>query len=189
MKTLQEIEEEYKRYPGKTSVIHSLDDFLTFMEIGMDDMEEYQKDYEKELKDAERLRKKEKFYRFFFFSNYSVDLDEIYELDREILKKSISYTKEIGKCFRKISALASIGNYRELTRLVDFISDYYLSQTGYYDYEREQLELFIKGISLFDPRYENTRDEFLKFLDKKTKELEAKKRDSVDESMKKKDFK
>ena len=189
MKTLQEIEEEYKRYPGKTGVIHSLDDFLTFMEIGMDDTEEYQKDYEKELKDAERQRKKEKFYHFFLLSNYSVELDQIYDLDREILKKCISYTKEIGKYYRKIYSIATEDNYRELTRFVDFISDYYLSQTGYYDYERDQLDLFVRGISLYDPRYENTRDEFLKFLDKRMKELETKKQDPVDESMKKKEFK
>ena len=50
-----------------------------------------------------------------------------------------------------------------------------MSQTGYYDYEREQLDLYVKGISLYDPQYENTRDEFLQFMEKKLKELEGEK--------------
>ncbi|MBR3211092.1 MAG: hypothetical protein IKF71_04050 [Bacilli bacterium] len=174
MKTLQEIEREYEKYPGKTKVINSLDDFLTFIEIGIDDTEEYQKDYEKELKANERARIRDKLVNFFNFI-YNPDLDEIYDLDIHILKQCISYTKKIGKFYRRISALATEENYQELVRLVDFSSDYYLSQTGYYDYEREQLDLYVKGISLYDPQYENTRDEFLQFMEKKLKELEGEK--------------
>ena len=78
MKTLQQIEKEYETYCGKTDVVKSLDDFLSFIEIGIDDTEEYQKDYEKELKENNRWKLYEKIQNFFFY--FSILLNFIFYL-------------------------------------------------------------------------------------------------------------
>lgn len=172
MKTLQQIEKEYETYCGKTDVVKSLDDFLSFIEIGIDDTEEYQKDYEKELKENNRWKLYEKIQNFFFFI-FNDDIDDIYDSDSEILRKCICFTKIIGSFYRRIRSIAIEDNYKELVKLVDFSSDYYFAQTDYYDYAREQLDLYIKGIDLYHARYEDNCEPFCEFMEKKIQSMES----------------
>ena len=67
MKTLEEIEKEYETYPIKTDVVTNLDEFLSFMEVGIDDKKEYQKDDRKELRAIKRTKTLEKIHDFIFF--------------------------------------------------------------------------------------------------------------------------
>lgn len=172
MKTLQQIEQEFDNYRAKTDSVNSLDDFLAFIEIGIDDSEEYQKDYLKELKENIRWKRYEKIRNFFFFI-VNDEIDDVYDLDSDILKKCIQFTKAIGDNYKCIRSLAMETNFRELVRLVDFSSEYYYAQTDFYNYERDQLDLFIKGIDLFDGKYEDNGDVFLEFMNRKLKSLES----------------
>lgn len=170
MKTIAQIEEEYKDYKAKTQVVKNLDEFLTYIEIGIDDTEEYQRDYEKELKENKRWALEAKVRNCFFFIFQEEDVD-FYEEDDKILEACISYTREFGEFYRKIQSIATKENFEELLKLVDFSTEYYSNQMDYYDYLRDKLETIMKGFQLFNPNYEDSREAFTEFMQKQLLKL------------------
>lgn len=172
MKTLQQIEQEYESYHAKTDVVTNLDEFLSFIEIGIDDTKEYQKSYEKELKENHRWQLSAKIRNFFYFV-FAEEDETIYDLDSEILRKCILYTRTMGAYYQRIKRIATDSNYLELVKLVDFSSDYYNAQTDYYDYERDQLDLLVRGIDYYHARYEDNGKPFCEFMDKKIRMMEG----------------
>ncbi len=152
MKTVKDIEKEYEGYTKKTDVVTNLDEFLSFIEIGIDDTDEYKKDYVQELKKCKKWKTLAQFYNFFFFMFAEADI-ESFDMEIDIIKKCITYTDKIGEYFRRIESSATEQNYEELTRLVDFITDYYSSQTDYYDYQLQQLDKSDRGIGFNNPNY------------------------------------
>ena len=174
MKTLEDIKKEYESYEKKTDVVTNLDEFLSFIEIGIDDTDEYQQDYEKELKENKRWKLEAQIRNFFFFIFAEEEVD-LYDEDTSILKDCISYTEKMREFYKRIQSVATEENFDELTRLVDFSCDYYYAQTDYYDYLRDKLELISKGIQLYNPRYEDSRVPFTKFMEEKIKGFERKK--------------
>jgi len=171
MKTIQEIEKEYEKYPIKTDVVTNLDEFLAFIEIGIDDADVNIKDFEKEIKANKREKLLNQVQNFFYFMNIT-EGNDFYEKDDEILKECISYTSQIKRFYERMRGIATEENCRELTRLVDFSCDYYSAQTDYYDYLRNCNELTSRGVSLYDPRKEDNRDTFLEFMRRKVEEFE-----------------
>lgn len=174
MKKIEEIKKEYEVYPVKTKEVTSLEEFLSFIEIGLDDTDEYQHDYEKELKENKRWKLEAKIRNFFFFI-FATEETELYDEDSAILEDCISYTEKFREFYQRIQSIASEDNYQELTRLVDFSCDYYSAQTDYYDYLRDQLDMIVRGIQMYNPKYEDTRESFLAFMEEKIQEQEAKK--------------
>ena len=172
MKTLQQIEREYESYHAKTDVVTNLDEFLSFIEIGIDDTKEYQKDYEKELKENHWWKLYEKIHNFFFFI-IDEGLDDLYDSDSDILRKCIAFTQRIGEFYQRIKNVATCDNFLELVRLVDFSSDYYYAQTDYYDYVREQMDLYIKGINMYHSKYEDNEEPFCEFMDQRIRKMEG----------------
>ena len=177
MKTIKEIEEEYESYEIKTDVVTSLDEFLSFIEIGIDDTDEYKKSYEKEIRDNNREKLLTKIQNFFYFIAISTGVD-FYDRDNEILTDCISYTILFKRFYERIRGIANEDNFLELTRLVDFSCDYYYDQTDYYDYLRNSLELCSRGISMFDPNKKDSRESFTAFMDQKIKEFEKQVQDN-----------
>lgn len=172
MKKLQEIEAEYKDYKPKTEVVTNLDEFLSYIEIGIDDTDEYQKDYEKELKENKRWALEAKIRNFFFFIFQEEDTD-FYTEDDRILQECIDYTKLFRTYYERIKQLANGENFAELLKLVDFSTDYYNSQMDYYDYLRDRLEMIMKGFSLYNPNYDDSKEAFTTFMSQKLSNLEA----------------
>ena len=171
MKTLQEIEKEYESYEIQTKEVSNLDEFLTFIEIGIDDTEEYEADYAKELREN-RLWKLEAMIRNFFFFIFQEEELEIYDEDTEIVQDCIAVTRKYREYYERIQALATEENFRELVRLVDFSCDYYSSQMDYYDYLRDMLEFNAKGIRMYNSKYQDSRESFDQFMEKRIKAME-----------------
>ena len=82
---------------------------------------------------------------------------------------SMDRTAEI---YKRLIVLADDDNYMELLKLIDFASIYYDSNIEYFEYLRDCLEMNLKGYSMCNSRYSDTREEFGKFVDKKISEYE-----------------
>ena len=170
MKTVQQIEEEYKDFQPTSTYVTNLDEFLTFMEIGLDDTDEYQKDYEKDLKENKRwaLEARVRNLLFFIFQEEDVDL---YAEDDKILHSCIDYLELLRKFYQRIQGMATEDNFRELVKLVDFSDVYYSSQMDYYDFLRDRLEMLARGYNLYNSRYEDTKEPYTEFMNKKLAEI------------------
>lgn len=178
MRKLQEIEKKYEEYESPTPGINNLEDFLIHLQVGLDDTVEYEKDFQKEIREN-KWWKLEAMVRNFFFFLFAEEEVELYDEDNDIVMECIDYTRKFREFYERIQALATEENFRELLRLVDFSTGYYSSQMDYYDYLRDRIEYTAKGIFVCDPRKEDTRKEFYEFMEKRLKKIEQQKKETT----------
>lgn len=171
MRKLQEIEKKYEEYQTPTKEVRNLEDFLAYLEVGLDDTVEYEKDYRKELRENKRW-KIEAMVRNFFFFIFAEEEIELYDEDNDIIQDCIEYIRMFREYYERIRDLATEDNFGELLRLVDFSTEYYSSQMDYYEYLRDSLEILAKGIYVCDPKKEDTRKEFDEFMQKQLRKIE-----------------
>ncbi len=170
MKTLEQFEEELEEYREKRDVVQTYDDFCSFLKEDIEDLEDEQKSFEKELKINGRLRRRDKILDFIMFENDS-RIDEYYQSDDDILESCIQFIDEMRNLYIRIYMIATKDNYRELIKFVGFSTNYYFYQLDYYDYLRDQLDLLFKGIQMYDPNYQDIREILLQFMDCKLNEF------------------
>lgn len=170
-KTKEDIKKEYIDFPIQTDVVDSLDEFLTFIEIGIDDTKEYERDYEKELKEN-KWWKLDAMIRNFFFFIFEQEEVELYDEDSEVLKSCIEVTRKYREFYERIQSIATEENFKELVRLVDFSCEYYEKQMDYYDYLRDSLDLNARGIRMYNSRYEDYKEPFFAFMEEEIKKWE-----------------
>lgn len=172
MKTVREIEKEYEKHVPKQTTITSLEEFLVNLEIGLDDLDEYTHDFKKELRENHEWKLIAQIRNFFFFIFEQEDV-EFYDYDDAIVKDCITYTQQFSSFYQRMIEIATEENYQELNKLYDFSLNYYEEQTSYYDAKRDQVEMAFRGFSLYNGKYQNTREPFFEFMDQKIKEMEA----------------
>lgn len=170
MKTLQDIEKEYENFSVQNGLVTNLEDFLAYIEIGIDDVTEYEKDYTKELKEN-KLWKLEAMVRNFFFFIFAQEEASLYDEDSKVLEECIGTTQKYQDYFKRLRDLATDKNVKEIYRLVEFSCKYYCEQMDYYDYLRDCIESTAKGFSIYNSQYENNREVFAEFMEKKIKEI------------------
>ena len=173
MKTIQEIEKEYESYESPTKEVTNLEEFLAYIQIGLDDTDEFERDFEKELREN-RLWKLEAMIRNFFFFIFEQEEVELYDEDTEIVQDCIVITRRYRDYYERIQAIATEENFREFLRLVDFSCEYYSSQMDYYDYLRDSLEFWAKGIRMYNSKYEDNKESFNDFMEMKIQAIEKK---------------
>ena len=166
MKTIEEVEKEYETYEIKSDFVTSLEEFQSFIEIGIDDTEESIADTLKEIKLNNRA-KLEIAIKNLFLSPFGMKMEDICDEDNDILKKVAAYTASYREFFEKILELADEGNFKELLKLVDFSTEYYNQQISYYESQRDALEYSAQGISFFNSKYSDEQEVFQRFMDKK----------------------
>ena len=138
MITLEEIEKEYETFDIKTKEVQSMDYFIGYLEVGQEDAEELIKVYNDEIKGEKAARVIDRVNCFINFISLEDEIDYIGE-DINIIKDMISHTEEYQDYYRTMERIATRFNFLELTRLIDFSTEYYNKQAKFYDYERQQI--------------------------------------------------
>lgn len=171
MKTIEQIEEEYKDFQIKTGTVTSVEEFLTYIEVGVDDIDENLDDYKKELRENKIWALEAKVRNFFFFVFQEEDTD-FYDEDNQIVNSCLRFTLLFKDFYDRIQKIVNEQNYLELTKLVDFACQYYLSQMAYFDYLRDQLEMHTLGFYFSNSSQEDNEEPFTAFLTHKLEALE-----------------
>lgn len=166
MKTIEEIENEYQDFKVESTFVTSLDEFLCFIEIGIDDTKEHVKELLKEMKINSRQQKLIEFKNFFFLL-FQQEVIGLYKEDNQILEEIIEFTQGYANKFRIISSLATKDNFFELTKLVDFSCKYYSKHIEYFESRRDALEYSCSGFNYFNGKCVNEIDTFDSFFARK----------------------
>lgn len=171
MKTIKDLEKEYEGYKKETMEVTNLESFLSFIGVEIEDYEEAKRIYRKELRENFfwKLEAQIRNSLFFLFAEEEV---EIYDLDTEMIQKCVVLIQKIMECFKRLQQVATEDTVEELTRLVDFTNQEYYAQRDYSDYERDQLEYYAKGITMFNPRFEDRSDALIEFIVNHTESAE-----------------
>lgn len=172
MKKLEEIEKEYKGYKAKSTIVNSLEEFITFIEVLLGDIGNSQELTKQEIKNNKRW-KFETTVRNYFLVLINQREVEVYDEDTRILKELDKLDEEYEEYFERIKLLATEENYKELLRLADFADDYYKGHMEFFENQREMLELELRGIHMFHPSYEDNRKAFREFMKKHLKDFET----------------
>ena len=170
---MKELEKEYQEFSIQNDFIKTLDDFYTFMEVSIDDLQEAEFDCYDELQENKRWQfgAKIRNFLFFFFEQEEV---EFYDDDNALLEKELSLMGDYLQFLKKVVDVSCEDNFRELLKLVDFSVKCYDEQLDYYEYERDRVEALLKGINMFSFKYENNRDVFEEFFKQKLDSLSKK---------------
>ena len=162
MKTIEQVEEEYKNFESKRTDVTSLDEFKTYLDIGIDDCDERIKDLEKEKKINNRKLLETKILNFISFVDVKVDENFFIE-DNGVLDRYISLHKIYKDYFDSIKFIARDYNYKELFKFIEFLILHYNEQVDYNEYLRDELEYKYRGISFYNPKYVNNNDVMFQF--------------------------
>lgn len=171
MKTIEDLETEYKNFETKSTDVNSLEKFLNFINIGIDDTYEIEGDYKKE-------RRENKFWQFsarirnIFNFLFIEEETEFYDYDNKILDELTTLVLTYRTYYEKMIELSNQNNYLELVKLTDFLIHYYSQHIDYYEYRRNKLEMEIQGYSFYNSKYENNQEVVAEFVEKKLSEFE-----------------
>lgn len=171
MKKIEEIEEEYKSFPIESKFVTSLDEFQGFIQVGIDDIEDAQADYKKELRENHLWQIEAKLRNIVSFI-FQQEEEQLYEYDSDILKQVIVLTEQYKRYYQKLLELSNDQNYLELTKLVDFIADYYGRHMDYFQFLRDQLDAQAMGFNLYNPKMEDNREVVSQFMEFKLSQIQ-----------------
>ena len=167
MKTIEELEEEYKNFNIKSDFIQTKEDFILFLLIGVEDTYELEKDNNKEIK-ANKLAKWDAKVTALLMFNDASDEIEFLDEDNNILLEINKMVEDYRNMYIQIGSITNEDNYKELLKLVDFCTEYYNQHIDFFDSERDSLELmYTKGICMYNPKYSDNRDVVMEFAQKK----------------------
>ena len=166
MKTVKDIEKEYEGFQIKSNFIKSCEDLVAFLLVGIDDTYEIEKFNKKEIlyNKFAQLETRIKNFIFLIFDMEEIDL---FDEDNELLEESNKLVENYRETCERVIDVANDENYLELIKLIDFCTEYYNKHIDYFEFERDVLEMSLKGISMYNPKYEDNRKVVEEFVDKK----------------------
>ena len=100
---------------------------------------------------------------------------EVLDAENSIYLKMIELMEENLDYFIAITREVDANNYRELTKLMDFIITHFTGNLLYYEAQREGIYQALKGIQFIDNSKQNTREAIKSFFEKKVDELKVQK--------------
>lgn len=122
---------------------------------------------EREL--AKRIRRNQMIEKIF------ASKKEILDAENSVYLKMIELIEENLDYFIAITREVDANNYRELTKLMDFIITHFTGNLLYYEAQREGIHQALKGIQFIDNSKQNTREAIKAFFEKKVAELKVQK--------------
>jgi len=173
MKKIEEIEKEYASFRIKSSFVKNKEEFEAFIQVGIDDIDDAEVSYKKELREN-RLWQLEAKIRNFFFFLFQQEEEQLYSYDNDILKEVIKLTEKYKKYYQRAKELVNDHNFLELTKFIDFISDYYSRHMEYFEFSRDQLDAQAMGFNLYNPKMEDNRKIVDMFVESKLSKIEEK---------------
>lgn len=145
MNQIEIIQREYEEFVLKSNFVKNKEEFLLFIEVGLDNLDSQLIDILKEIKINCKIKNKEKIKNIILGLFKFEDLD-FFDADNKILEEIIKYINTYKQYFTKLRNIVTEENFQELTRLVDFASVYYNKHLDYFEYKRDILEYSYKGI-------------------------------------------
>ena len=163
MKTINEIKEEYKEYKTKSTFVNTLEDFIAFLDVGIDEADVGISDFTTEIHENKKWQVAAFFRNMFPFIFQEEDI-EFYDYDNKLLLEGVASSANQKQYFEVMKNVATEDNYKELLRLTDFASDYYNSFIDYIESSRDILEMKFKGYTMYNSRCTDNREPFHKFF-------------------------
>ncbi len=174
MEKINELEQEYSKYTRKSNYVKTLEDFLIFINIGIDSLEEQQNDSLTEIKLNCKDQLAARIRNFFLFM-FQIEEVAYYTEDNQVIEEIISYVNTYIGYYKQLMEIANEENFLELTRLVDFLSDRYNEQMDYFESRRDALEFKVKGFTFTDNSTEDNSEVVADFFNSKLNEYRSKK--------------
>ncbi len=170
MKTINELEVEYNNFEIQNTHVKSLEDFLLFIAIGIDDTYAIEKDYKIEKRENKKWQLAAKIRNFFNFI-FQEEEESFYDEDNNILNELTDLILKYRTYYEKMIEIANQDNFEELVKLTDFLSEYYGKEIDYYEYRRDKLEMNLKGLNFYNSKYEDNQKVIDEFTNKKLEKL------------------
>jgi hypothetical protein len=170
MKTIEEIKEEYKEYKTQSTFVTTLEDFITFLDVGIDESNVGISDFSTEIHENKKWQITA-FIRNLFPMFFEEEDIEFYNYDNELLEQGVSLAYTQKEYYQVIKNIANEENYKELLRLTDFAADYYCHHIDYIEAGRDILEMRFKGYTMYNSRFKDNRKSFHEFFVEKINEL------------------
>ena len=170
MKKLEEVKEEYKEYETQSTFVNTLEDFISFLDVGIDESDVGVSDFTTEIHENKKWQIAAFFRNMFPFIFEEEDIS-FYDYDNELLLQGVALAENQKKYFEIMKQIATEENYKELLKLTDFTTDYYNNHIGFIESGRDILEMNFKGYNMSNSRYKDNRDVFHEFFMEKVNEL------------------
>jgi len=170
MKTIDEIKEEYKGYKVKSDFVKSLEDFIAFLDVGIDDSDVGISDFATEIHENKKWQVTA-FIRNLFPMFFMEEDIEFYDYDNKLLEQGVQMAMTQKRYYETLKDIATEDNYQELLRLTDFAADYYCQHIDYIEAGRDILEMRFQGITMYNSRFTDNRKPFHEFFIEKVNEL------------------
>ena len=161
--TMEEICEEYNQFSIQSTFVQNLEEFQTYLMVGMDDINTALHDLRVEVLENNKQKLSAQIRNFFsiFFMEEETDF---YDEDNKILRENFSFVQSYQDYFQEAYAAVSEDNWRDILKLMDFSAYYYNRHLDFFDSKRNTLEQSLKGIYYYDPKNEDNRDLFNQFF-------------------------
>ena len=170
MKTVEEIKEEYKGYQTQSTFVNTLEDFIAFLDIGIDESYVGISDFTTEIHENKKWQITA-FIRNLFPMFFEQEDIEFYDYDNEFLEQGVQLAYAQKGYYQAIKEIATEKNYKELLRLTDFAADYYCRHIDYIETGRDIIEMRFKGYNMTNSRCTDNRRPFHEFFMEKISEL------------------
>lgn len=163
MKTVEDLDSEYEQFEIKSDFVVTYKDFIAFMYLGLEETYSIEKDYKKEMRKLKRDEIKAKILNL-LFQDSEIDF---YKYDENIILELTDMLYKYREFYEKILTISNEDNFKELVKLVDFLSKYYNDHINYYECKRDKLEMYLKRINMSNSKYEDNREALYEFVNKK----------------------
>ena len=170
MKKLEEVKEEYKEYETQSTFVNTLEDFIAFLDVGIDESDVGVSDFTTEIHENKKWQVAAFFRNMFPFIFEEEDIS-FYDYDNELLLQGVALAGNQRTYFETMKNIATEENYKELLRLADFSTDYYNNHISYIETQRDVLEMNFKGYNMCNSKYKDKRQMFHEFFMEKINEL------------------
>ena len=164
MKTIENLENEYEKFVIKSDFVKTYKDFIAFMYLSLEETYSIEQDYKREMKTIKKDEFRAKLGNKLLFQNNDLSF---YKYDREIILELTDMIFKYREFYERVLSVSNEDNYLKLVKLVDFINKYYDEHIYLYEFRRDRLEMYLKGIDMSNSKYEDNREVLYEFADKK----------------------
>ena len=145
--TLQELVNEYEQFEPKNTNINSSTELYERLLVYQDDIKESIKAYKRELKENKSMELDAKLRNFFFFI-FQEEETSFYYFDNALIKEIINEMYAQIENIKDLMLLVDDSNYKDLTKLVEFMIMHYDNNIDFLEKERIKLELTMENVTL-----------------------------------------
>lgn len=167
MKTIEELDEEYKIFKPKIQ-IKTKEDLEIYIEVGLMDVGENLNSIKIDYNDNKKNKLITKLKNFFLFTD---DDTSFYDEDLKLLDEIVLLNLIYENYFQTILIYTDDDNCSELGKLLDFLTIYYEKNVQYVESKRDNLEYRQNGYSCINYRDEDYFMLVNQFFEKKLKEI------------------